>query len=135
MPRDEPDTSGRTDPSSPRRPPETVPAVDFERLREVTAGDSRLHREISSLYLEQAEAILVEMDECLTRDDLEGLRRLAHKLAGSSATCGMSAMIAPLRAMEALEAGQLNHGAELCEETKKQLLRVRNSLETTGQKE
>lgn len=105
-----------------------TPAVDWERLREVTAGNAQLLREISRLYLDQAAEILAEMEQCLARSDLEGLRKQAHTLAGSSATCGMSAMIAPLRALEASDQDGIGGSRLLHEDAKIQLLRVRNSL-------
>lgn len=123
------ESAGAVNPRAQGAPGDHPPAVDFDRLREITANDEDLHREISTQYLEQAEEILKQMRELIRSADHVHVRGLAHKLVGSSTTCGMTAIIAPLRAMEQLEESQAGEYEALLQESEKQLLRIRNSLE------
>ncbi|HEX5790926.1 MAG TPA: response regulator [Luteolibacter sp.] len=105
------------------------PAVDFERLREVTGDDPGLLQEISRQYLEQAEEILDEMEDAIHCGDHDRISKLAHKLAGSSATCGMVGVVAQLRAIEALKSNQIAPVVALHQQCKMGLMRIRQALE------
>lgn len=126
---DAPQSSDETPQDSWGEPSGQTSAVDFDRLAEVTANDPQLLREIANQYLEQAEEILAEMEDCIQRSDHVSLRQLAHKLVGSSATCGMTAIIDPLRSMEHLEDERAAEFPPLRSEARNQLQRIRNSLE------
>ena len=103
-------------------------AVDFERLREVTGSDEELFREISQQYLDQAVEILDDMESAIHAGQHDEICKLAHKLAGSSATCGMVAIVAPLRAIEALKANQVSQAITLHQISRQQLMRIRQTL-------
>jgi len=103
-------------------------AVDFERLREVTGDDEQLFKDISNQYLDQADEIIGELDQAILAADREQTRKLAHKLAGSSATCGMNAVVEPLRALEALPANEFSGAVELFRELNRQMERIRQEL-------
>ncbi len=82
-------------PSEPGKEP-----VDLNRLREITCGNEEMFRTISADYLTQSEEILAEISDALRENDSTTVTRLAHKLAGSSATCGMNALTSTLRELE-----------------------------------
>ena len=79
---------------------EAAPVVDLVRLLQITGADPDMFREIAGEYLEQAVEILALMNLALEKPDLPEIKRLAHKLAGSSACCGMVAILPPLAKLE-----------------------------------
>ena len=81
-------------------PDDATPAVDLVRLLQITGKDPRMFRDITGQYLEQAEEILALMRLALEKPDLPEIQRLAHKLGGSSAVCGMVAIMPPLAKLE-----------------------------------
>ena len=76
------------------------PAVDLDRLLQITGSDPAMFGEIADEYLEQAAEILTLMKLALEKPDVPEIQRLAHKLGGSSATCGMVAIMPPLAKLE-----------------------------------
>jgi HPt (histidine-containing phosphotransfer) domain-containing protein len=64
-------------------------------------GLDDLH-ELIDLYLAQADEIMGELRTAVRTGAAENVDNLAHKLAGSSAVCGVAAMVEPLRALEKL---------------------------------
>ncbi len=124
-PRKKPPKSGVSTPVS---KPQTNHAVDLKRFREVTGGNTELLREISQQYLDQAEEILAEMESAIHAGNHDATRKLAHKLAGSSATCGMVAIVDPLRALESLNATQTSEALRLHQQSVHQLARIRAFL-------
>jgi HPt (histidine-containing phosphotransfer) domain-containing protein len=78
-----------------------APAVDFEQLRAASGHDSNFMRDLTKLYFEQAREIMTGLGTALKERSAGDVDYLAHKLAGASLSCGMSAMVAPLRELEA----------------------------------
>ncbi len=117
-------------PSPPPDLAETSDApVDLERLLEITGHDSEMYRQIVHDYLEQAEEILSEMVLAIEARSANGIRELAHKLCGSSAACGMQAIVLPLRRLEQLgQAAQFDRAHELHQDAVRQLNRIRRFL-------
>ena len=74
--------------------------IDLNQLRKITCGNEEMFRTISADYLTQAEEILAEISDAIRENDSIAVTRLAHKLAGSSATCGMNALTSTLRELE-----------------------------------
>jgi len=86
--------------------------VDWERLDEFACGDADALREIVALYLDQAAHQLEEIEGAIRGRNSAELRRTAHHCVGSSATCGMERISAPLRELERLGSEQDFDGAE-----------------------
>ena len=103
-------------------------AVDFARLREVTGDDEQLQRDITDQYLAQAEQILVEIEAAIEDEDQVRVSQLAHKLAGSSAMCGMEAILASLESLESLQPYVNSEALELLRTATQQLERIRHTL-------
>ncbi|MHC1764985.1 MAG: response regulator [Verrucomicrobiia bacterium] len=114
-------------PEKPVAAPEPGP-VDLQRFAELGSelGDQR--QGLLGDYLEQAHGILEDLEAAIGTSALAEVERLAHKLVGSSAACGIQALVAPLREMEqSARAGNLSReGAKtLLVEAKRQLQRAR----------
>jgi CheY-like chemotaxis protein len=120
-------------PPAPAQPPDlpdpSVEPVDLERLLEITGHDAEMYRQIVRDYLEQAEEILSEMILAIEARSAPDIRELAHKLCGSSASCGMQAIVPPLRRLEQLgQAAQFDRAHELHQDAVRQLNRIRRFL-------
>jgi len=87
-------------------------------------------RELIDLYVDQAEKILSGLREAVRSGAAGEVRDLAHRLVGSSSVCGVDAMVAPLRALEARgREGQLADAEPLVDEIARELGRCRALLE------
>ena len=107
---------------------EPMIAVDIKRLHEITGDNEELFSEISQQYLVQAEEILSDMDKAIHTGNHDETCKLAHKLAGSSATCGMIAIVEPLRSLECLNSNQTSEALLLHHQAVFQLSRIREFL-------
>ena len=103
-------------------------AVDFARLREITGNDEQLCSDISRQYLDQAEQILVEIESAIEDEDQVRVSQLAHKLAGSSAMCGMDGIVQPLQSLENLQPYVNSEAVELLRTATQQLETIRSTL-------
>ena len=83
------------------QPPGGEPAVDFEQLRAASGDDPAFLLDLAKLYFDQAGEIMPALRAALEQRSAGDVDYLAHKLAGASLSCGMSAMVAPLRELEA----------------------------------
>ena len=78
----------------------TENVLDTDVLGELTGmGLDELH-ELVEMYLAQADDTLAGLRAAIAADAVGDVARLAHKLAGSSAACGASAMQHALRGLE-----------------------------------
>jgi HPt (histidine-containing phosphotransfer) domain-containing protein len=77
-----------------------TPLVDLEQLQSACDGDAELMRELLVLYFGQADEIMAGMGHAISEGDVGQVDHLAHKLAGSSLACGMSALVPALRQLE-----------------------------------
>jgi two-component system sensor histidine kinase/response regulator len=76
------------------------PPVDMQRLLEMADDDPEQMRELAGLYLDQAAELVQSLGTAIHANAAADAETLAHKLAGSSATCGMTALVAPLKELE-----------------------------------
>jgi HPt (histidine-containing phosphotransfer) domain-containing protein len=96
-----------TDPSS-----NPAPLIDFDQLQSACGGDAALKRELMDMYFGQADQIMLGLHQAIQTGAVSEVNHLAHKLAGSSLACGLSAIVPSLRRMEeGARAGHLE-GAE-----------------------
>ncbi len=112
-------------------PAEMVAApVNLERLLDVVGGQSEILPRIVRDYLAQAEEIVLAIAQAIAQGAARDVHCLAHKLVGSSASCGITAVLDPLRQLEQLAAGGSLQGAtELQTEAGRQLEIVRRFLD------
>ncbi|MES2440994.1 MAG: response regulator [Verrucomicrobiota bacterium] len=108
--------------------PDPTP-VDLALLTEITGGDPGILAQLAGDYLEQAEEILARIVLSIERRDARDVHLLAHKLGGSSSTCGMNSIVTPLVHLERMaKNAQLATALPLQREAAKQLLRIRGFL-------
>ena len=86
--------------------------LDMQRLRDVS-GDTPEHlREMVDLYLSEARALIPKLGVAVRAGRAEEIERLAHRLFGASANCGMISLVAPLRELERTGRARQLNGAE-----------------------
>jgi HPt (histidine-containing phosphotransfer) domain-containing protein len=88
------------------------PAVDFDQLRAASGEDPAFLADLVKLYFEQAGQIMPALGAAVAKRSAREVDYLSHKLAGASLSCGMSAMVAPLKEMERRGRGGDLTGAE-----------------------
>jgi HPt (histidine-containing phosphotransfer) domain-containing protein len=109
------------------------PPVDLPRLREMGGDDLPSVRKLVGLYLAQADDLMNSLQAALQANSPSDVALLAHKLGGSSSTCGMTAIVAPLRELEQLgKAGRLPEHEPLLAEASRQLEFTRQFLAAHG---
>lgn len=103
--------------------------VDIDRLNEVISHDpAKLIRLIAN-YLQQGEETIAGLREAIDQGSAVELQFLAHKWAGASATCGMSAVLPALSRLERMgESGVLSEAGETLAEAAHQFSRIRQFL-------
>jgi PAS domain S-box-containing protein len=81
-------------------PEEVSPPVDVERMRRMMGDDPEEVADILGVYLEQMSASLDRLATAVESGDAAEVETIAHNCVGVSATCGMSAVVGPLRELE-----------------------------------
>jgi HPt (histidine-containing phosphotransfer) domain-containing protein len=103
--------------------------VDLDRLRDVNDDDPERIRRLVNIYLTQAAPLLEALRAAIETNSGDALARAAHKLVGSSISCGVQAFTEPLRKLERLgQAGDLAGAATLFDQVRLTFPRVRISL-------
>ena len=74
--------------------------VDMARLLEMVDDDAAGLRELVTLYLTESHELMGSLQAAVHSGSATQVEWAAHKLGGSSATCGMIGIVAPLREME-----------------------------------
>jgi HPt (histidine-containing phosphotransfer) domain-containing protein len=74
--------------------------LNIELLNETADLDPSGFNDLIAMYLAQADENSGQLRAAVRANDSEEVERLAHKLAGASAVCGVTAMVAPLRVLE-----------------------------------
>jgi HPt (histidine-containing phosphotransfer) domain-containing protein len=106
-----------------------APPVNFKRLNRVALGDKAKVRELVELYLTQAEQLMKRIEAGLQAGSAKEVEQAAHKLCGSSASCGIESVVAPLRELERMgREGHLGEATPKFAEAVRQMERARHSL-------
>ncbi len=104
-------------------------SVDLAQLREAADGDPEEMRALAALFLEQADELMPGLHDALAAGSAPEVNVLAHKLAGSSASCGMVALVPMLRELEQMgRAGDLSAAADCHQGVTVELDRTRHFL-------
>ena len=74
--------------------------LDIELLDESYELDGDGLRELIDMYFVQADETIAGLRTAIRAGQSDNVNHLAHKLAGSSAVCGLTAMIGPLRTLQ-----------------------------------
>ena len=113
------------------------PAVDMERLIDLAGGGETGLLELTDLYLSQTTEQMESLKVAVETGAVQEVERIAHKSAGASATCGMNAIVLPLRELERQgHEGKLSDAVALVSQASKELERIRiflnNRLRQSG---
>jgi HPt (histidine-containing phosphotransfer) domain-containing protein len=104
--------------------------VDFHQLQSACDGDARVMRELVELYFKQAGEIMASLEKAITGNAVGDVNHLAHKLAGSSLACGMSAVVPSLRRLEgAAKSGHLIGARESMADVSEQMKVIRRRVQ------
>ncbi|CAM2010877.1 ATP-binding protein [Acanthopleuribacter pedis] len=99
--------------------PDDEPRVELWRLREATGGDPDLIREMTELYLSEADRFLGLLQQSLEDDDVKKVREHAHAIKGSAANMGAVRVLDLSGQLENLaEKGSLDGSAGLFDQLK-----------------
>jgi len=114
------------------RPPDEEP-VDMARLLEMVSDDPVELREVVNMYLEESEKGMGELWASVQAGDWDQTERLAHRLAGTAATCGMIAEVTPLHELEVVaKAGRWSKNQALLLDAARQHVRIAACLKGYG---
>ncbi|MDP9185937.1 MAG: response regulator, partial [Verrucomicrobiota bacterium] len=106
------------------------PLVDIDHLRDVTDNEPARMRRLIDIYLTQAAPMLNELDAAIQAKAGGDVVRLAHKLVGSSISCGVQAFTQPLRKLERLgNKGDLSGADALFDDVRDKLPRVQSAFD------
>jgi CheY-like chemotaxis protein len=109
--------------------PDIEPAVDMDRMMDLTDGNNDSLRELVEMFFNQTDQQFTQMKDAIREGNAEALRRVAHSCAGASATLGMTHLVPKLRALEKLGgSGSLTGAGEICESAFHKYGRVREFL-------
>ena len=104
--------------------------VDLNRLRDVTDNEPARIRRLVDIYLTQTAPMLDELGAAIQSNSSAEIVRLAHKLVGSSSSCGVQAFTRPLRELEQLgHGGDLSRASALLEEVRHKFPGVRTAFD------
>jgi two-component system sensor histidine kinase/response regulator len=102
--------------------------VDIKQLIEVSAGPQGT-RELIDLYLKESHNLIEALGAAIRSGAVKDIERLAHKLIGSSATCGMTAILPSLRELERMgRSGRLTGAEQMYADAIRQLNRIQEFL-------
>lgn len=105
--------------------------VDLIRMHEVMGDEPQEFSEILDLYLETMSTNLDRLDQALKCGDHKEVELAAHNGAGTSANCGMTAVVDSLRELErAGREGQLANAPQALAEAKREFGRIQTFLES-----
>ena len=79
---------------------ENLPPVDMERLYQAMGTERTEMQEILDIYLEEMPVSLERLRLAIARDDANEVGLVAHNCSGTSANCGMTALVAPFQELE-----------------------------------
>ena len=125
----------------PKPPPQPVPTVasdshppvDMDRLAEFTSNDADSLAELIALYCQQTAEQLAKIRTSIQRGQTEEVRKVAHSCAGSSATCGMNAIVPTLRELERMAGtGTLQGALELASQAENEFDWIKQFLAGKG---
>jgi two-component system sensor histidine kinase/response regulator len=97
--------------------PEAAKPVNLKRLHEAMGDEPEEFGEILEIYLTQMSKSIRDMEAAVTSAKANALELIAHNCAGTSANCGMTVLVAPLRELERMGREQRLTGAGILVET------------------
>jgi HPt (histidine-containing phosphotransfer) domain-containing protein len=77
-----------------------LPPVDMERLYQAMGTERSELQEILDIYLEEMPVSLERLRVAIARDDANEVGLIAHNCSGTSANCGITALVSPFQELE-----------------------------------
>jgi two-component system, sensor histidine kinase and response regulator len=106
-----------------------APAVDVARFHEAMGDSPEEFSDILEIYVTHMSESLEKLDAALIARDHREVELIAHNCAGTSANCGMTAVVGPLRELEeAGRAARLENTLPMVAQTRLGFARVREFL-------
>ena len=106
------------------------PLLNINQLRDVSDNEPATMRRLVGLYLTQAAPMLDELNVAIQTSATGEVARLAHKLVGSSISCGVQAFTQPLRELERLgNEGDLSGANPLFDDVRHKFPRVKSAFD------
>ena len=97
----------------------SFPPVDVTRFHQVLGNTKDEYSEILAEYFNQMNDSLLRLDTAVRTHDHREVEMISHRCVGTSATCGMTAVVTPLRELEgAGRSGCLDDARPLFEKVK-----------------
>jgi CheY-like chemotaxis protein len=90
---------------------ESNPPVDMDRLHQALGDDPEEILEILTIYRDQMTEGLIGLDAAINSGNASEVNMIAHNCAGTSANCGMVAVVDQLRELERMGREQQLSGA------------------------
>jgi len=114
---------------------ESTPPVDLNRLYQALGREPEEFHEILALYLEHMPMNLEKLRLAVEAGDAGEVHMIAHNSGGTSANCGMTAMVSPLRELERMGrekqlSGAVAVRAQVCAEFERVKLFLAEHLQT-----
>ena len=92
--------------------------VDLERIHDITNGNTVLIQQLADDYFLQATEIIRNLDQAIQSQSIEMIKRLTHKLRGSSATFGITSVRSLSQKIEeSIEESDFNSASQLLKDT------------------
>jgi signal transduction histidine kinase/two-component SAPR family response regulator/HPt (histidine-containing phosphotransfer) domain-containing protein len=105
------------------------PAVDMDRMNDLTDGNNDSLRELVEMYFNQTNQQMKQVAQAIGDGKAEDVRRVAHSCAGASATLGMTQLVPKLRELEKLGAtGTLPGAGDIFKKVETEYARVKDFL-------
>ena len=109
---------------------EVAPPVDLDRLHQAMGEDPEEISEILNLYRTEMAANLIKLDSAIASGNAGEVDLIAHNCAGTSANCGMVAVVEQLRELERMgRENQLTGAAPLKAQVGVEFERIKRFLE------
>ena len=110
-------------------PSDDCSPIDVERMREAMGDEPEEFAETLNLYMECMSKNFGQLETALTSGDRHEIESLAHNCAGTSANCGMNAVVGSLRELEdAAREGDLSNAPFAFAQAKQEFARIETFL-------
>ncbi len=114
---------------NPASQPSEGEPVNLARIRDMVDDDPGALREVVDLYLSESARLMDELRNAVLTGSAYEAEAIAHKLGGSSAVCGMVAIVPSLYELERSgKAGRFPENEQLVREADHQMSRIRTYL-------
>jgi HPt (histidine-containing phosphotransfer) domain-containing protein len=108
----------------------TSAPVDMKQLSSAVGDEPRERADILEVYMDQMVTNLERLEAAIEFQDAETVDLIAHNCAGTSANCGMVAVVDPLREMERMgRENRLDGAAVLLADISREFARVQSFVQ------